>query len=365
MTAISLAVPPDLEPRLDALQRRLRVSFHDRGLLFQALVHRSAINERVDLQLSSNERLEFLGDAVLGVVVAERLYAAFPAASEGVLTLTRAALVRASSLASWARTIELGQFLLLGRGEEVSGVRDHETLLASAFEAVVGAIYLDQGFEPAATFLDRFVAPHLQDSPDDRPLLDPKSRLQLRSQSERDAVPRYHVVDVTGPEHSPTFTIEVTVGGQPIARGSGRSKQAAGQAAALAALAIWDDQPGPADEAPDAAPTEGAAGAVDDGPGRAAGDAAASSTDDGATAAAGAAANGSAAAGDTPADAAGDGLAGAASDAPTGSADDGAANPTARPARAARKAPRRSSRMKPAEPARTAGGRRPAPAEET
>jgi ribonuclease-3 len=242
---MSLAVPPHLVPRLEALQRRLRVRFRDRGLLFQALVHRSAINERIDLQLSSNERLEFLGDAVLGAVVAERLYTAFPAASEGVLTVTRAALVRASSLADWARMIDLGQFLLLGRGEEVGGGRDRETLLASTFEAVVGAIYLDRGLQRAATFLDRFVAPHLQASPHERPLLDAKSRLQQRSQSERDAVPSYQVVDIIGPQHGPTFTVEVAVGGRAIARGSGRSKQVAEQAAAQSALATWDDGPPP------------------------------------------------------------------------------------------------------------------------
>ncbi|SRR5579885_1326408 len=239
MTGVSPAVPTDLEPHLAALERRLRVRFRDRGLLFQALVHRSAINERGDLQLGSNERLEFLGDAVLGAVVAERLYAAFPEASEGVLTVTRAALVRASSLAEWARTIDLGHYVLLGRGEEVGGGRDRDALLASTFEAVVGAIYLDRGLKRVAKFLDRFVAPYLAQPRDGRPLLDAKSRLQQRSQAERDAVPRYHVVEVAGPQHGPTFTVEVSVGGRAVARGSGRTKQAAEQAAAEAALADW------------------------------------------------------------------------------------------------------------------------------
>jgi ribonuclease-3 len=241
MTAITLPVPADLDPRIDSLQRRLRVRFHDRGLLFQALVHRSAINERIDLQLSSNERLEFLGDAVLGAVVAERLYSAYPTVSEGVLTVTRAALVRASSLAAWARTLELGQFILLGRGEEVGGGRDRDTLLASTFEAVVGAIYLDRGLKRAASFLDRFIAPYLRLPLEERPLLDAKSRLQQRSQAERDAVPRYHVIDISGPQHGPTFTVEVSIGGRAVARGTGRSKQAAEQAAAEAALAEWDN----------------------------------------------------------------------------------------------------------------------------
>jgi ribonuclease-3 len=239
MTGVLPAVPADLEPHLAALERRLRVRFRQRGLLFQALVHRSAINERGDLHLGSNERLEFLGDAVLGAVVAERLYTAFPEASEGVLTVTRAALVRASSLAEWARAIDLGHYVLLGRGEEVGGGRERDTLLASTFEAVVGAIYLDRGLKRVAAFLDRFVAPYLEQPPHERPLLDAKSRLQQRSQAERDAVPRYQVVDIAGPQHGPTFTVEVSISGRAVARGSGRSKQAAEQAAAEAALAEW------------------------------------------------------------------------------------------------------------------------------
>jgi ribonuclease III len=333
MTAMSLAVPPDLDPRLDALQRRLRVRFRDRGLLFQALVHRSAINERIDLQLSSNERLEFLGDAVLGAVVAERLYTAFPAASEGVLTVTRAALVRASSLADWARAIDLGQFLLLGRGEEVGGGRNRETLLASAFEAVVGAIYLDRGLHRAAVFLDRFVAPHLQAAPHERPLLDAKSRLQQLSQSERDAVPRYQVVDINGPQHGPTFTIEVTVGGRAIARGSGRSKQAAEQAAAQTALETWDDGL-PRDAMLDGATSGQAADA--------------------------AAAPSLAAAADA-AEAAGDGGMGASHDGPAAVVDDAA--PSTAPETTS--VPTRSPRTKRAPVAATDRVRRPASGEET
>ena len=239
MTDVSPPVPAAQEPRLAELERRLRVRFHDRGLLFHALIHRSAVNERTDLQLTSNERLEFLGDAILGAVVAERLFSAFPEASEGVLTVTRASLVRASTLAAWARGIDLGQYLLLGRGEEIGGGRERDTLLASAFEAVVGAMYLDRGLRRVATFLERFIAPELVRAPNERPMLDAKSRLQQRSQAERDAVPRYQVVEIAGPQHSPTFTVEVSIAGRVAARGSGRSKQAAEQAAAQMALASW------------------------------------------------------------------------------------------------------------------------------
>ncbi|HZS01186.1 MAG TPA: ribonuclease III [Chloroflexota bacterium] len=239
----SLPVPAEQEPHLAALERRLKVRFRDRGRLFHALVHRSAVNERPDWRLTSNERLEFLGDAVLGVVVAERLFGAYPDASEGVLTVTRASLVCEASLAGWARAVGLGQALVLGRGEEMAGGRDRDALLARTFEAVVGAMYLDRGLKRVAAFLDRFIAPTLTRAEGERMPLDAKSRLQQRGQSERDAVPRYRVVEVTGPQHSPTFTVEVELAGQAVARGSGRSKRAAEQAAAEAALATWDDAP--------------------------------------------------------------------------------------------------------------------------
>ena len=243
MTDVSLPVPAEQEPHLAALERRLKVRFRDRGRLFHALIHRSAVNERPEWHLTSNERLEFLGDAVLGVVVAQRLFTAYPDASEGVLTVTRASLVCEASLAGWARAIDLGPALVLGRGEEIAGGRDRDALLARGFEAVVGAMYLDRGLKRVAAFLDRFVAPTLTRAEGERLLLDAKSRLQQRGQSERDAVPRYRVVDIVGPQHSPTFTVEVEIAGQAVARGSGRSKRAAEQAAAEAALASWEAQP--------------------------------------------------------------------------------------------------------------------------
>ena len=243
MTDVSLPVPPEQDSHLAALERRLKVRFRDRGRLFHALIHRSAVNERPEWHLTSNERLEFLGDAVIGMVVAERLFTRYPAASEGVLTVTRASLVCETSLAGWARAVDLGRALVLGRGEEIAGGRDRDALLARTFEAVVGAMYLDRGLKRVAKFLDRFVAPTLACAEGERPLLDAKSRLQQRSQSERDAVPRYRVVGVEGPQRGPIFTIEVEIAGQPVARGSGRSKRAAEQAAAEIALATWGDEP--------------------------------------------------------------------------------------------------------------------------
>ena len=247
MTHVSPPVPPEEEPRLATLERRLRVRFRDRRLLFHALVHRSVVNERPDLQLTSNERLEFLGDAILGAIVAERLFRAYPEASEGWLTITRAALVCESSLAAWARALDLGEYLVLGRGEAAGGGRGRDALLARAFEAIVGAMYLDwldqqgRALRRIAAFLERFIAPDLA-SADTRPLLDAKSRLQQRSQAERGAVPTYRVVETVGPEHGPTFTVEVAVAGQVVARGSGRSKRTAEQAAAEQALASWSGE---------------------------------------------------------------------------------------------------------------------------
>src|SRR5919206_4535920 len=145
MTDVSLPVPAEQDPHLAALERRLKVHFRDRGRLFHALIHRSAVNERPEWRLTSNERLEFLGDAVLGAVVAERLFAAYPEASEGVLTVTRASLVCEASLAQWGRAIDLGEALVLGRGEEIAGGRERDALLARGFEAVIGAKYLDPG----------------------------------------------------------------------------------------------------------------------------------------------------------------------------------------------------------------------------
>lgn len=243
MTVASATFTPEEERRLAALERRLGVRFKDRRLLFTALVHRSALNERSGLPLGSNERLEFLGDAVLGAVVAERLFELFPAANEGTLTMTRANLVCAPTLAQWARQLDLGADLLLGRGEALTGVRDRDPALASAFEALVAAVYLDPmrgRWARVRRFLDRFLDPALAALAPDRPLLDVKSRLQQRSQAERATVPLYRVLETVGPQHSPTFTVAVFAGDEELARGSGSSKQSAERAAATAALAAWD-----------------------------------------------------------------------------------------------------------------------------
>jgi ribonuclease-3 len=221
----------------DDLLRRLRLEFQDSSLLAVALTHRSTVNERPDASLEDNERLEFLGDAILGAVVAEELYRAFPAVPEGSLTLMRAELVRQAGLARWARRFDLGSHLLLGRGEEQRGGRERDALLASAFEALMGALYLDQGYGAVQRVVADLVSEALPElSPSTR---DSKSELQHRVQARSHSLPIYEVRSMAGPEHRPLFTVEVSAEGGVFGVGTGASKQAAEQEAARQALDSW------------------------------------------------------------------------------------------------------------------------------
>jgi ribonuclease III len=232
------------EPDLDELERRLGVRFRDRALLRHALVHKSLTNDLGESGLLSNERLEFLGDSVLGMLVSEQLFRTYPDRDEGQLTLLRSALVRASSLASWARELDLGSFVIVGRGEGRAGGRNRDTLLSSAFEAVLGAVFVDRGFVAARKLVVRFVRPSLA-SLGERQVIDAKSRLQQVSQARFGVTPTYEVLDVAGAGHSPIFTIRVTAGGDVSAVAEGRSKQSAQQTAAAEALAAIEAMPLP------------------------------------------------------------------------------------------------------------------------
>ena len=216
------------------------IEIRNQDLLETALVHRSFVHERWDQPLQSNERLEFLGDSVLNFLAAMYLYTAFPDKGEGELTALRAALVRTAMLARFARRLHLGSALKLGKGEEQSGGRERDPLLADAFEALVAAIFLDGGMDAA----DRFLRPLLEEEAATivaRGLvLDDKSRLQERVQGERNQTPRYKTVRMEGPDHDRRFTIEVWAGGDRLGVGEGASKQAAAQAAARAALEYLD-----------------------------------------------------------------------------------------------------------------------------
>jgi ribonuclease-3 len=202
------------------------------------------VNERPGRGLESNERLEFLGDAVLGVVVAHRLYELRPESAEGELTVLRAWLVRQSTLARWARQLALGQHLLLGRGESRGGGRDRPALLSRGFEAVIGSIYLDGGVEAARQVLLPLIDQEINVGFSPQHVVDAKSRLQQVTQARFESTPVYNLVDHSGPGHAPVFVVEVRAGPEVNARGSGHSKRAAQQAAAHAALQELNVQEG-------------------------------------------------------------------------------------------------------------------------
>jgi len=225
---------------LAALHRTLGYAFREPALLQSALIHTSYVNERPGRGLESNERLEFLGDAVLGVIVAHRLYELRPESAEGELTVLRAWLVRQSTLARWARRVALGPHLLLGRGEARGGGRDRPALLSRGFEAVIGSAYLDGGLEGARSVLLPLIDQELTAGFSPQRVVDAKSRLQQVTQARFEQTPVYSMVDHTGPGHAPLFVVEVRAGPEIVARGSGHSKRSAQQAAAHAALQQLD-----------------------------------------------------------------------------------------------------------------------------
>jgi ribonuclease III len=209
-------------------------------MLRRALIHQSYLNEHGGERHESNERLEFLGDAVLGAVVADALYAQYPQRSEGDLTVMRASLIRRATLARWGRQFDLGSMVLLGRGDERSGGRDRDTLLSQLFEAVIGAVYLERGYEGAREVIAPFVLADLRSGDVDTAAQDPKSRLQQRSHAVFGVAPTYEQIEAVGPDHSPVFTFRVTVGDRVSAEGTGRSKQDAQQQAAILALSALE-----------------------------------------------------------------------------------------------------------------------------
>jgi ribonuclease-3 len=221
---------------LKRLQEAMGITFSDAGLLQRALTHASYVNENPDCTWGDNERLEYLGDAVIDFLAAEYLYHEFPSWDEGTLTGVRTDLVRAEALARFAQRIRLGEHLLLGRGEEQSGGRDRVAMLCDAFEALIGALYLDQGLEVTAGFVLPFLGASLGDLVEGMPARDAKTRLQEWTQAEYHEPPSYTTVQEHGPDHAKQFTVQVHVRGEVQGEGVGRSKQAAEQAAARAAL---------------------------------------------------------------------------------------------------------------------------------
>ncbi|HWN85669.1 MAG TPA: ribonuclease III [Vicinamibacterales bacterium] len=230
-----------LEDACAALESRIGYRFRDRGLLEQALTHRSRAAEDVS-GAADNESLEFLGDAVLGFVVADRLFHQFPEYNEGQKSKIKAAVVSTQSLARHAEAIALGDYLLLGRGEEKTGGRLKSALLADTYEALVAAIYLDGGVEAAATFLQRELKDAIDGGSERLFVQDYKSSLQERVQALGRPLPEYRVSGESGPDHHKLFTVEVVVSGEVLGAATGRAKKEAEQDAARQALVRLDEQ---------------------------------------------------------------------------------------------------------------------------
>ncbi len=217
------------------LEEMTGLKFTDHNVLRQAFIHRSYLNEHKDSKFESNERLEFLGDAVLELVVTEYLYSHYPN-PEGELTNWRSALVKGEMLAKVARQLHLGEYLYLSRGEEKSGGREKDYLLANTFEALVGVIYLELGYKDSQKFIMSFLLVHLEDILDAGAHIDAKSRLQELAQEKVGITPSYELKAEDGPDHDKIFTMAAFIGDRMVGKGRGGSKQTAEQKAAEDAL---------------------------------------------------------------------------------------------------------------------------------
>jgi ribonuclease III len=220
----------------DELEKNIGITFTNKDLLTEALTHRSYLNEYPRWPLPHNERLEYLGDAVLELFVSEELFKKFPFYPEGQLTVLRAALVNYQILAKVAERIGLEKFVLMSRGEKKDTGKAREVILANAMEALIGALYLDKGFEPLRPFIDEFVMGNLDDVLKTRSYKDAKSELQEKVQDKLKLTPTYQTIEETGPAHKRIFTMGVYFGEKLMAQGSGQSKQEAEIEAAKNAL---------------------------------------------------------------------------------------------------------------------------------
>ena len=222
---------------LNKLEAAVGVRFNDRALLQRAFVHRSYLHEAdEETELQDNQRLEFLGDAVLSFIASELLFRRYPERREGELTNLRSALVKRETLSRFAKELGLGDYLLLGRGEEENGGRGRHTTLCDTYEAFIGALYLDQGTATLRKFVEPRLIAEIDRVAQHALTKDPKSRLQEWVQAAMGQTPRYKTVHTEGPDHARLFTRQVTIGKQPIGVGQGQSKQEAEQAAAAMAL---------------------------------------------------------------------------------------------------------------------------------
>lgn len=225
---------------LKEFEEKIDIHFVNKDLLTQVFVHRSYLNENPGFKLDHNERMEFLGDAVLELIVTEELYKKLPN-PEGELTNIRSALVKGKTLSDLASELELNRYLMLSHGESKSEGKARQIILANAFEALIGAIYLDQGYEVTKKFIFKFLMKRLQNVLDEKLYLDPKSYLQELSQAEFSITPNYNVLSETGPDHNKIFLVGCFLDNKKISEGSDSSKQSAEASAAKVALEKWSE----------------------------------------------------------------------------------------------------------------------------
>ncbi len=228
-----------MESSLDSFEKEIGVNFKNKDLLKTAFIHRSYLNEHTGEKLPHNERLEFLGDAVLGLVVSKYLFENYPTHPEGDLTNFRSSIVNARMLSKASGALDLGKHLFLSKGEEATGGRNRQFILANTFESLIGALFLDQGLEAAKVFIEKYLIPYLPEIIEKRLYKDFKSQLQEISQEKLSETPTYKVLEENGPDHAKTFKIGVLVGDEVLGEGEGNSKQLAEQEAAKKALETW------------------------------------------------------------------------------------------------------------------------------
>lgn len=225
-----------MSKQLSEFEKSTNITFNDKKLLMQAFVHRSYLNEHKDLNMQHNERLEFLGDAVLELIVTGYLFNIYPDKPEGELTVYRSALVNTNTLSNAAAALNMNDYLLLSRGEAKDTGRARQYILANTFEAFIGALYLDQGYDAAQAFITKNILPLTDGIVKDRLWQDSKSRFQEKSQEKMGVTPEYKTLKEEGPDHDKRFVVGVFLNATQIGEGEGKSKQEAEQDAAKAAL---------------------------------------------------------------------------------------------------------------------------------
>lgn len=225
---------------LKSLENILKITFEDISLLDTAVTHRSYLNENTDKSRTNNERLEFLGDAVLELITSEYLFSKYPQREEGDLTSFRAATVRTTTLAEVSRELGFGKYLKMSKGEEESGGKDKDYLLANLFEAILGAIYLDKGYSACKEYVYRVLIPKVEKIVEKRLDIDPKTRLQELTQSMFRETPMYKVINEEGPDHNKLFTVKAEIASKALGIGQGSSKQKAEEEAAKESLQMLE-----------------------------------------------------------------------------------------------------------------------------